>query len=85
MNDHSHRPVKPSDLPPEVRAELLGRVQNLPNEVLIDSNKTFDELRRRARARAQPSGRIPEKTFMQRSSTSGIRPRSRRRLRACGR
>jgi hypothetical protein len=64
--------VKPSDLPPEVQAELLRRVQNLPNEVLIDSNKVFDELQRRASARAQPGGRIPEETFMQPSSTRGI-------------
>jgi hypothetical protein len=55
MTDHSHWPVKPSDLPPEVQAELLRRMQNLPNEVLIDSNKAFDELQRRARERNSPT------------------------------
>jgi hypothetical protein len=50
MNTRDNTPK--SDLPPDVQAELLRRVQNLPNEVLIDSDKAFEELQRRARERS---------------------------------
>ena len=55
MNTRDHTPnTSNSDLPEEVKAELLRRVQNLPNETLIPGDKAFEELRRRARERNSP-------------------------------
>ena len=55
MNARNHTPkASNNDLPEEVKAELLRRVQNLPNETLIPGDKAFEELQRRARERNSP-------------------------------
>lgn len=54
MNDQSQPPRKSADLPDDVKAELLRRVQNLPNEKLIDADEAFDQLRRNLRERSKP-------------------------------
>lgn len=55
MNTRDRSPtVEPPDLPDDVKAELLRRVENLPNETLIPNDKVFEELQRRARERNRP-------------------------------
>lgn len=44
-------PTDLPDLPDDVKTELLRRVENLPNETLIPSEKAFEELQRRASER----------------------------------
>jgi hypothetical protein len=52
MNTRDRSPtVEPTDLPEDVKAELLRRVETLPNETLIPGDTTFEELERRARER----------------------------------
>ena len=51
--DQTPKPAT-SDLPEEVKAELLRRVQNLPNETLIPGDRAFEELKRRAKERNSP-------------------------------
>jgi hypothetical protein len=57
MNDQSQPPRKSAALPDDVKAELLRRVQNLPNEELIDADQVFDQIRRNLRERSTPSPR----------------------------
>ncbi len=57
MNDQSQPPRKSAELPDDVKAELLRRVQNLPNEELIDADQVFDQIRRNLRERSTPSPR----------------------------
>ena len=55
MNARDHTPDAPAnDFPEDVKAELLRRVQNLPNETLIPKDDAFEELQRRARDRNRP-------------------------------
>ena len=55
MNTRDRSPtVDPADLPDDVKAELSRRVENLPNETLIPSDKAFEELQRRATERNRP-------------------------------
>ena len=59
MNTRDRSPtIDPNDLPDDVKAELLRRVENLPNETLIPSDAAFEELERRARERNRESDRV---------------------------
>jgi hypothetical protein len=44
-----------NELPEDVKAELLRRVENLPNEKLIPADEVFDQIRRHLRERSTPS------------------------------
>jgi hypothetical protein len=56
MNTGDRSPtVDRADLPDDdVKAELSRRVQNVPNETLIPSDKAFEELQCRAKERNRP-------------------------------
>jgi hypothetical protein len=55
MNARDDTPnASANDLPEDVKAELLRRVQSLPNKTLIPNDKAFEELQRRARDRNRP-------------------------------
>jgi hypothetical protein len=57
MNDPKPPKAPAEQLPPEIKAELLRRLENLPNERLIDVDQAFDQMRRNLRERSKPSPR----------------------------